>query len=259
MSTHAPHASHGLPANSPSVSRQTRTLIISSGDVAGLLAIAAIEQSLGLAQIAVGDAAMVFPGPMPEDQVDRRLRALREQAACFGLPIAERSLTLTGMLGFTPGELESLILLDAQAYARRANFDEVVWAIHASQRSISTSARDSGSLQSNATPSASPPPLAHDTDRASQTITRSLLVERLAALDAGPHPVQLRAPYADLTDRQLADLMIDMDLPVWTCWWWGATNDQPHAHQELTRWTTLLRDTGWGGAGRPTPAEAAVT
>ncbi len=239
--------SHGVPAQSASSPRQARTLIVSSGDAAGLLAIAAIEQSLGLAQIAVGDAAMVFPGPMPEEQADRRLRALREQAACFGLPIAERSLTLTGMLGFTPGELETLILLDALAYARRANFDEVVWAIHAGQRA--TPNRDVASNNSSlfAVP---------DTDRASQTITRSLLVERLAALDAGPHPVQLRAPYADLTDRQLADLVIDMDLPVWTCWWWGATNDQPQAHQELTHWTTLLRDTGW--AGRTIPAEAAA-
>jgi hypothetical protein len=215
------------------MSTPPKTLIITSGDVVGLLAVAATEQKLGLSQIAVGDVAVLFPGLWPEDQGERRLAAVREQAACYGLSIAERSLAPTGSHGFNAGELETLLLVDALAYARRAGFDELVWAVHAG-----AGGKDGGP----------------DVDRSSLSITRTILAERLLALDAGTTPVKLRSPYADLTDRQLADLVVDMDLAVWTCWWWASSNDHPSAYRELTYWTGLLRDAGWiGRATQPEP------
>lgn len=37
--------------------------------------------------------------------------------------------------------------------------------------------------------------------------------------DAGASGVRIETPYADLTDAELMDLALDMDVPLNACWW----------------------------------------
>jgi hypothetical protein len=71
--------------------------------------------------------------------------------------------------------------------------------------------------------------------------------------------VRVEAPYADFSDRQLAELVIELDLPVWTCWWWGATNDDQPAWSDRQHWTSLLRELGWLGKPQSEPIATATT
>jgi hypothetical protein len=85
-------------------------------------------------------------------------------------------------------------------------------------------------------------------------MNRSLLVSQLVTLAMGPaeqRQVRVRAPYADLTDRQVADLAIDMDAPIWTCWWMSpAIPDdlRSEAERERVKWSTLMKESGWTGS-----------
>jgi len=87
-------------------------------------------------------------------------------------------------------------------------------------------------------------------------MNQALLVSQLVSLaDANPGSpvVRVRTPYADLTDRQIADLVLDMDLPVWTCWWMdesqlGEGESRDEAKAEREKWTGLLKAAGWAGS-----------
>src|SRR5205814_1142018 len=64
-----------------------------------------------------------------------------------------------------------------------------------------------------------------------------------ASMGAG-RPVEVQAPYADLTDSQVADLILDMDLPIWTCWWNQGPGAEPGAVAERDHWARLLKAAG---------------
>jgi hypothetical protein len=49
-------------------------------------------------------------------------------------------------------------------------------------------------------------------------------------------------PYVDFVDAQIADLALDMDLPVWTCWWWEGEGE---AERVKERWMAALGKAGW--------------
>ncbi|HYE61066.1 MAG TPA: hypothetical protein VD997_03640 [Phycisphaerales bacterium] len=90
-----------------------------------------------------------------------------------------------------------------------------------------------------------------DLDRVAAIADRALLIGRLVALDArtpGGHNVpgiHIEAPYADFTDRQIADLVCDMELPVDTCWFWHAGEHDAEAERERRRWESALGAVGW--------------
>ena len=90
-----------------------------------------------------------------------------------------------------------------------------------------------------------------DLDRIAQAADRALLAGRLAGLDATLHAspgVQVETPLLDLTDGQLADLAMDMDVPLETCWWWGGdTGHDAQAHQARARWRSSLAAVGYSG------------
>jgi hypothetical protein len=105
------------------------------------------------------------------------------------------------------------------------------------------------------------PPAADALAVVSLNLNRAVLVGQLASL-AGP-PVEVQTPFADYSEEQLADLVLDMDLPIWTCWWFDPhaveASLQPLAEAERERWTGLLQGAGWRGPlpdGRATPAPA---
>ena len=120
------------------------------------------------------------------------------------------------------GLIQTPPLIHSAIGAAVAGFATVVWPVHAG-------------------PGAEP-----DLDRVALAIDRALLVSRLVALDAADHgcpAIRVDTPYADFTDRQLAELALDLDAPVHTCWWWGGQGGSAAAERQ--RWTAALQSCGW--------------
>lgn len=215
-----------------------RTLVLCDGSIYSLLACAAVAEDAMRREAAGRGKVLLFPPSINGD--DARERAMSRQADLFGLEAvkrlsvqsrpeadtgspAEGSTSGTQSLSpATDGELETLALLSATYLAARAGCTRVLWPINAAVGE---------SL---------------DLDRIAQAHDRALLVSRLVALDAVVHAVpgiHVETPYVDLTDRQIADLAIDMDLPLDACWWW-----RDPLLAERKRWMEVLKNAGWVAA-----------
>jgi len=200
------------------------SLIVTDGGVLGLLAVAAA------AERSVPDQVCMYwhPRANPEKAGLER-EACLAQSGLYGLPQApERN-----PVEMTPGrdrfETDCRTLLEATLLVRHLGGGEVIWPANATDA-----------------PGGGP-----DVPSMSRTVNQALLMSELVSMTA-PRvggelvPVRVRTPYADLTDRRIADLVLDMDLPIWTCWFW---NDPENP--ERARWTALLRDAGWTGSLGP--------
>jgi hypothetical protein len=107
-----------------------------------------------------------------------------------------------------------------------------------------------------------------DVPQAGRAADRALLVTRLVALDAEEHrqpAIRIEAPFLDLSDRQVADLALDLDIPLRECWWWqdayvermnrlGPEHTradaklrpaEAEAWDEFRRWMSAVRAAGW--------------
>lgn len=96
----------------------------------------------------------------------------------------------------------SHLLLDACRQAMKLDVQRIIWPLH-------SGAATEADLRTE--------PIADACDRA-------LLVSQLASLDAprtgpGSKGVRIETPYADFTDVQLAELVLDLGAPVSGCWW----------------------------------------
>jgi len=164
-----------------------------------------------------------FPSLAPE-----RIEVIRRQADLLALSLIDAELpTRTGPLW----EQENHHLLSAASIAVANKCDLVVWP-------------ESAALGDNL-----------DLDRIAQVADRALLVGRLTAVDSKEHGVasiRIEAPYADFTDKQIAELALDMAAPIEACWWWGGPpaagrsgTTGPAIQRERARWTDALRAVGW--------------
>lgn len=102
----------------------------------------------------------------------------------------------------------SLELIAATLAAAGRGIDRLVWPIHAGVAGH---------------------PNEMDLDAASSHVDRALLVTRLVALDAGEHhcpSIIVETPYADFSDRQLAELALDMGAPFRKAPWWGVQTSE---------------------------------
>jgi hypothetical protein len=187
-------------------------MVISDGDVGGLLALrAAADRAEG--------TVLVWPMGGAQVESGARLKAARQQAELVGA-------RLYGPAGGP--ELEPLVELAAAAVAAaEAGCALAVWPVSAGE--------------SNRGPEA----LA----RIEASVARAGHLSRLVAID---YPgFELGAPYADLSDRQLADLILDMDLPIWTCWWYAGREAGdpvlPLADAAREHWAAMLGAAGWRG------------
>lgn len=79
-----------------------------------------------------------------------------------------------------------------------------------------------------------------DLDAVALACDRAILVGRLASLDLSGAGIVVEAPLADLSDRQVAELALDLDAPVELCRWWGVDEDA-----SARRWRSALRAIGW--------------
>jgi hypothetical protein len=227
-----------------------RTLVLFDGDLPSVLAAAyAAEEAAipsrrpSLSRVIRGSAGE--PRARGDDQALPPL----VMPAYFGLPDApERELALAraiDLLGLErarddnpdlsgrtelPGEDQTRLLVHAAYASAAAACDRVVWPVQF------------GEDLRAATPSL---------DRVSTAIDRELLVSRLVGLDLDriSGGVEIETPFVDLSDRQIAEMVIDIEAPLAACWWWG--NSAAAALAAHDRWGTLLRSLGWGGALGP--------
>jgi hypothetical protein len=133
------------------------------------------------------------------------------------------------------GEHDTALLVEASYAAIRAGCSRVLWPV----------------VPSN--------PQGPDLDTVARAVDRALLVERIVALDSeslGVASLRIEVPYADFFDAQLADLVIEMDVPIGLCWWWHAEQaDRSSGDEDPTRDFRAERDR-WS-AVLPMPSRAA--
>lgn len=93
-----------------------------------------------------------------------------------------------------------------------------------------------------------------DLSSVAATIDRAMLVSRLVSLDmpTDAGSFEIESPYVDLSDRQVAELAIDLGAPIQLCWWWHSElrEGKPDAasaifKREHERWTMVLAQCGW--------------
>ena len=168
-----------------------RTCVIVDGNLPSLVAcFAARERVLAAGQdlAAIQPIALVptFEGPTAA----ARTRAAEYQAELNGMRVMRCAVKADGPAG------ESGLLLTASFLASKEGCDLLEWPVQ----------RATGDVV--------------DIDAAGRDADRCLLVTRLVAMDTLRPHFKADCSFVDLSDRQLCDLALDMDLPVNTCWWW---------------------------------------
>lgn len=239
----------------PSSTRASRTLVLFDADVPSALAAAYAAEQAALgpsapvgALVGSGISARAMPGrerPAPRDEAPAVPLLLPAYA---GMPEArERAAALARTLdilgaqraeGDPPdvttrpeldGPGQTRLLVHAALLALETGCDTVIWPIQL------------GEDLRGADPSV---------DRVARAIDRAMLIARLAGLDADlATGIDIQTPFVDLSERQIAELVMDIEAPLAACWWWGGTS--PAALAAHDRWGTILRSLGWGGALGP--------
>jgi hypothetical protein len=206
-----------------------RALILSDANLASLLACACAAEELSALDDAAASAArpVVMPFRLSEPLTQTHIDAVAVQTRHYALtecPPDKRPASATASSA-SEGEREAVAMLSACHLASTLGCTRVVWPV---------SAATSDSI---------------DLDRLSAIADRALVVSRLASLDTPPLGVTIDAPYAELTDRQIADLALDIGAALETCWWWNATGrGNKFGSAERTRWTQSLTACGWAAA-----------
>ena len=201
-----------------------RTLILSDGGLLSLLACAASSDAMvSRASSGRPDAVWCPVGTGPSESLQQR--AASRQAGVLGL---ERLTHADPVWSGSPPELPTgpeatLALVSAGLLAARRGFDRVVcpWQ--------GTAARTGD-------------PEALDLEGIARVVDRGVLCERLVTVELGDAGPEFATPYADLSDRQIAELIIDAGAPVETCWWFASDSDEARTLQ--SRWLPLLKDAG---------------
>jgi len=154
--------------------------------------------------------------------------AVRRIAEVHGLVLLEAGFPEAGITDRgtvrSPGTIETIGLLNVASAAAAAGFSRVVWP--------ATAGVGEGV----------------DIDRAAAIMDRAMLCGRLVAIDAIHHGcpgIHIETPYADLSDTQMADLALDMAVPLESCWWWGGDADDAGANLARARWMPRLMEMGF--------------
>ena len=142
------------------------------------------------AEMAQGGESSVLLVPRRAD----RLRVLSRQAAAHRAEILE-TVTESGR------DADMLLAVGRRAGEKRVS--RVVWPAH-------------GGVAGD--------PESVDLDRASAIANTALLVERLLEIESAVAPA-IEVPFADLSDRQIAELAADLGLVPGEVWWTGRSSD----------------------------------
>ncbi len=227
----------------PKTNHIPRTLVISDGSLAALVATAMVSEQLAAAGTTapddLGGIVVGAPGTPVDPGWSACERAAGRQADIYGLgfvpPDAAMRARVEAGTALPAGALESLVLTDATYNAAMHGCERLIWPVQA--------------------PTADKEP---DLNAVARLVDRATLVSRLAGLDAerpewsglSVREVRIDTPMVDLTDAHIADLALDLRVPVETCWWWGT--DTP----EAARWTPLLAPSRPAGEAEMKPRAA---
>ena len=220
------------------------TLVISDGGLPALVAAAIEAERIASAGEGGGGApALLMPWVTNPNLADAQLAAVSSQARFLRQEQLEPAPIHAFAAGTSAAFLDTLGLLAAVEVARANGCLRIVWPSHAH---------------------ATDDTLETDIERIANSVDRALLVERLAGLEsditgtpspaAGPGTVSeiaIETPLVDLTDAQLAELLVDLDAPAYLCWWWRPIADpaaERTARAERETWRAALDRAGWVSA-----------
>lgn len=205
------------------IERPERTAIIIDGSLASAVALAAARE----ARVQTGGApAAVWIDAGLDENAPLRDRAARSMASAMGCTVMGPQEPVADAR--TSGVDRAVLLLIAGTASCHAGRPEVLWPV-----TIESAADTSPSDQAAA---------------AAREIDRAVLVTRLLSLDATDHghvSVGVTCPFAEMPDRGVAELAVDLAAPVELCWWVGQTSAS--ARREQARWEGLLRSCGHPG------------
>ena len=249
----------------------TKTIILSDGDLPSLLVAAMEAERLlrapreGLGEKTVqADGADALPGltesrggggedgctsllPWPTSHAvhEVQVEAARSHAGYFGLDLCTPCVPWPGLLAchdsegkplshLADGLNQTLELVSAVYTAIAAGATRVVWPIH---------------FQSDTQT------LSDSLDAIAAAVDKALLIGRLGLLEHHPmtppqHPdMTIDTPLVDLTSSQLADLVVDMDVPVHLAWWCRSQPTRANRTGKSTTqkhdWLDVLGQAGW--------------
>jgi len=186
-----------------------RALVISDGSVAGLVASAiASEEMVRRENLGVQETPIVLLVPGPGVERGLAAQAVARQCEAYGLVNAERlgaeDRGAVGGSDIGEGLRRSGVLLRAGAVALANGCRRVIWPVQDGEETPGEPAR---------------------VGQVARELDRALLAGRLVSLeaeDAGLPEVTFETPFVDLSDEQLADLAVDLSVPLEMCWWAGA-------------------------------------
>ena len=219
-----------------------KVLVLADGGLAGLVAIAAAREAVSAyhAPVPAGQETprpMVMFVPREASQTDLRSTAVRAQAQKYDVEVVAAPLGVGGLniQSGDSGLADSISLSLAAGLATAAGYPEVVWPAHFGE----PGEPDEVGL-----------------DAAARAVDRAALATRLAALDSEEHRVpsiRIKTPLADLSARQLAEVALDLNVPIELCWWWkaaelagGMTSAATSvAMEQRHQWTALFTQLGW--------------
>ena len=211
-----------------------RSLVLCDGDLPSMVAISLTQDAVGgLGEVGVLSAPVTTSGA---EAVNARIRELADAQAtqCVDFPaVAPTSLGSGGR--------RNRYLAEAAQHAVTNKFASLVCPWQAEGFEVEAG-RDCHT----------PPSV----DALARELDRALLVSRLVTLDASEHGVsvfEVQTPLMDLSDAQVAELALDLDVPIWRAWWWDAARGrrskdaalQERAEACRDRWCKALETLGW--------------
>ncbi|VAX40532.1 hypothetical protein MNBD_PLANCTO03-1615 [hydrothermal vent metagenome] len=221
----------GVSSESPSA------IIITDGGLPALVA-AAIEAERAITGSG-GDGGQsrsvgLMPWPSCAGLAAVQCAAVASLARFFRFDLIEMPRICAEGPEISVGLFETLALLAGVEAARGAGCCRVIWPVqyHADRDSLPS-----------------------QLDRIAAAVDRALLVSRLGLLDGegssgggAGEEITIETPLVDLTDRQIADLVVDLDAPAYLCWWWrqlGEPEAEAVASVERGVWLAALGEAGW--------------
>jgi hypothetical protein len=150
-----------------------------------------------------------------------RLDAVTRQCEALNLVLGTRQALAPSSAGASESEVEAGALLAAAFAAARSGASQLVWPASAGVGSTV------------------------DVQRACGIQDLAILVARIVSMDYADHghpEFTIETPLADCSDERIADLAVDLAVPVKSCWW--NHPGAPLAAGESDRWTRALRSVG---------------
>lgn len=211
-----------------------KTLVLCDGDLPGMVALSLVQDALGST-----GACGVLSAPLASEHAEAiaaRIRLLAESQAadCLDFPPV-------GPTTLAAGPRRTRYLTEAVHHAMASGYATLVcpWQAGGFDPDKPMEADEAPSVEN----------LARELDRA-------LLVSRLVTLDATEHGVgvfEVQTPLMDLSDVQVAEMALDLDVPIWRAWWWEAAAGKrardpsiaERANACRDRWCAALESLGW--------------